>query len=652
MKIETLSVIQRTFEKDPTTLLSFVEYSGLVCLASLIVNQEGAFENAQMHSASLALMVSVFAILTDLFQRHPDAKKDWHIEVGYPSLQNALRLTKIIGSPYAKNLFHLILTFIVGDNHAYPLISKNELANEDHLHTFKNPEAISPLLFELLPDADEKLQLEILTTTSNLIKISFHNKVESAKAGTTGALIRHYSFAIAPARFPSPPSISRSALVSESSMSLTRAIELPEHPFQEVVFSMLLDMAPLYITSDELRDLFALFDRTGEVRPSPRLLNLILTCVKRSRSPDYIQFHMTHFPHHGSLIMKTARWPPVSGFTFSCWLKILNFDGGSNPAPLELFDVVEEKSSLLTYEINSFSGVLVVYQGKNVHEFGAFRFRKEIWYHVVIVHSKGRMTGTSLSLFVDGIHVDTIKFPYLSAPNPNQSGVVTTPMATLSLGTPSRRKRPSQIQWNLGPAFLLEESLNSAQVNAIYNLGPHYSSNFQGPLTKYYTNEVIDSINLEVVGKVSESTGDPGHAIFQVENLLVAEDKILFFFHPHNLVKPESLKDVNPENLTSATFGTPPRQEKNSDSVYVWNTALVKPSSNMDDFDRCGLLSGNYVVLSHNDFSESVRKIGGLPVIFKLIELSDVSSPFLFFPPLGVWVQNIRSVTFLETRYS
>lgn len=629
MKIETLRIIQHTFEKDSGTLASFVEYSGLVCLASLIVNQEGAFGDPQMHSASLALMISVFNILTDLFRRHPDAKKEWEVQVGYQSLQAALRSTKIISSPFAVNLYHLILTLVVGDNRAYQYISKNSITDQEFFRTFKNPEAISPLLFELLPDAAEQLQFEILNTTSNLIRLSFYNKVESAKAGLTGALIKHYKYAMVPARFP-PPRLQRGTSLilppSDSSMTLSRA-EIPEHPFQEVVFGMILDAAPLYITSNELRDLFALFDRTGETRPSPRLLDLILTCVKASRSPDFIQFHMTHLPHHGSLVMKTVRWPPASGYTFGCWMKILNFDTGSNPVPLELFDVSEDnKNSLLTYEINSFSGVLLVYLGRSVHEFSSFKFRKEVWYHVAVVHSKSRLAGTSLSLYVDGIHVDTVsKFPYLAPATPNAAGVTTHSTVTISLGTTARRKRPSLVQWNLGPSFFLEETLNMAQINAVYNLGPRFSSNFQGPLTKYYTNEVIDSINLEVVGKVAEmATIDPGHAVFAVENILLSEDKILFAFHPHNLVKPETLKDVFPEKLTSANFGIPPRQEKDADPVYIWNSAIVKPSASKEDFERCGLLSGNYVALSHNDFSESIRKIGGLPVLFKLIELSDV----------------------------
>ncbi|KAK7508020.1 hypothetical protein BaRGS_00000985, partial [Batillaria attramentaria] len=208
-------------------------------------------------------------------------------------------------------------------------------------------------------------------------------------------------------------------------------------------------------------------------------------------------------------------FPPQSGLTLSTWFCVDKFSSsGTDGHPVRLMTIVrniqgrEENLICLSVFLTSRDRALIVTTQEsympvsgNGCEFeqdpglsdNTVRFwcpeltQEGQWHHLMLIfHRAGIMKNSSVSLFVDGEHVDTQKLHYVS-PNLGGGGTA-SPSAFTSvfayIGSPPQLRRQSRLSWRQGPFYLLEDIVSTSVVSAIYHLGPTYVGCFQAPLSE------------------------------------------------------------------------------------------------------------------------------------------------------------------------
>jgi len=584
MKTDTLQSIISVLKPHPLRREHFVRHSGIACLLAILMHHADSFLKDEPNELGFELLRQIFSIMILLFHNNLSRKKIWIDDHGFPNFTHHLIETNILHSQeHVACFFDHLLGLAIGELDSAELVSANKLEKAIE-NSFQNPEFIAPVILELLANAPVEIQLPFLRKFAKLLSFSFPGRVQVSSSGVLRSLIKHYQEHLSIPPDPLKPS-----------------------EFQKTLVNLILEIAPLNITPTEVADLFRLVDPTKETPPKPHLLSLILNSLKKSRSPDYVVFDLTKRGTKCIEMASLPSWPPSPGYTFSTWIRINQFDCDASSRPLQLFSIGED-GEYLQLEIFNVSKMLhLVLNKKDSLTFNDFKFETGNWYHVVICHSKGKLATTpSIQLFIDGIHCNTQKFTYIATPLP------TLPQASPAnppayFGTPGKKESASNNVWELGPSFFVEEVLEPAKINAIFNVGPRYHGSFQGPLVKYMTNEVIDSVNLDSNGRTAESLStSTGHKIFSIDNLLVQEEKFWFIFHPHR----------NAFSLQRSDQGTETKEQ------WIWNSALPKETENLD---QCGVLVGNLTLFHHHTFSEMLRNLGGIPVLLKIIESSEVA---------------------------
>ncbi|XP_070185825.1 WD repeat and FYVE domain-containing protein 3-like isoform X2 [Littorina saxatilis] len=208
-------------------------------------------------------------------------------------------------------------------------------------------------------------------------------------------------------------------------------------------------------------------------------------------------------------------FPPQSGLTLSTWFCVDKFSSaGTDGHPVRLLTVVrniqgrEENLICLSVFLTSRDRALIVTTQEsympvsgNGCEFeqdpglsdNTVRFwcpeltQEGQWHHLMLIfHRAGIMKNSSVSLFVDGDHMETQKLHYIS-PNLGGGGTA-SPSAFTSvfayIGSPPQLRRQSRLSWRQGPLYLLEDIVASAVVTSIYRLGPTYVGSLQAPLSE------------------------------------------------------------------------------------------------------------------------------------------------------------------------
>ena len=204
-------------------------------------------------------------------------------------------------------------------------------------------------------------------------------------------------------------------------------------------------------------------------------------------------------------------FPPQSGMTFSTWFCVDKFSSMSDPHPVRLLTLVrnlqgrEENLICLSVIMTSRERALIVSTEEHLlpntvtgteidEELSLNDNRVRFWYpeltqegqwhHLVLIfHRAGIMKNSSVSLFVDGDHVNTQKLHYVS-PNLGVGGTA-SPTAFTSvfsyIGSPPQVRRNSKLTWRQGPCHLMEDIVSTNVIRNIYNLGPTYIGSFQSP---------------------------------------------------------------------------------------------------------------------------------------------------------------------------
>lgn len=507
---------------------------------------------------------------------------------------------------------------------------RNNMARSSRV--LRNPAVLVPIL-SLLPDlggqAPAQLAYGSLVAMHGL---SLGNRGNQARMGGTGMLMRLlkdlYS---SDGRLSGHPGQQRESHLGRSRFS---------DQCRDVARILAMRLLEIGIASeDELRYLFEQANPDLPwLRDDPAALNdiadVLLHGVKYGRTPSHV-----HFDHRSSSISGLATGLaecgsglfPSYGWSLSVWIRVHDFD------PLGNVNVVTilpdgEGSPVLSVVIEGRSRKVMVQAGNSQMLFENFALRPRKWYHMVIVHSRSRMsqmTSSSITLSIDGIVAENARFAY---PNPSPR----IKEAIFGIVAEEASSGPSQLVWDLGTCHFLADCLDPDSVNIIYNLGPQYRGNFQDSLKKYQTYEIIDSVNLDYVNHGNEDGTDLGHlalatAVVRCGGSPVTEDQILFTLSASN-----EIADYDGRQLARS-----PQKQRNVlvNSSHPRDLHLADWSS-VNSMAGVARLYGNAVRMSPNRVVDGVWRIGGCALIVSFIE--KLQTPELLLKGISILVESIR----------
>ncbi|KAH7890525.1 hypothetical protein F5I97DRAFT_1922982 [Phlebopus sp. FC_14] len=254
------------------------------------------------------------------------------------------------------------------------------------------------------------------------------------------------------------------------------------------------DLAP------EHRLLSKILRRLFEMGASTEVARRLLQCsVKEDRTldPDMVELVRASlrspWPQHISLIgssaiamqLRDSRALPVSGFTFMIWVwferlpleahKLFSISFG----PQSVVELSMGSNGALAFRSSSRQGVAI---------FSGFKMSTSRWTHMTLVHYPHKVSHTTVRLFIDGSHIDSLDWAY---PKVHGGSV-----GELMLGdrTPSMTT-----SWCVASAYLLSTPLDDDMSRFIHHLGPRYRGNFQDrALVRLLTYEASTSLNMHI----------------------------------------------------------------------------------------------------------------------------------------------------------
>ncbi|KAI8385018.1 uncharacterized protein BYT42DRAFT_492972 [Radiomyces spectabilis] len=594
-RLEVLKTIKRILKAYPVTRDIFRAVGGYVSLVSMIVALERAFQHPEefttnhimAHDEIIDKLISVlqiiFAVFAESLRAHPVNKKYFIHDVGYPTLENALLLTgamETTGIP--QRLFGILFAFMLDDDTVYDLFQSDTSADQSHSmesrieHTLAdismtvtNPE-IAPTILGLQGtiNDDAELSQAVLYALLMLAKKSRRNQV---KLNSSGLILAALSRA-----FPREPSREN---------TLQQGVE------KDLLTKIIGKLMTMGISYEELQYLFQSFTASNAIMALDNpaidgLMDLILHGASQSRWPNFIQFNMADVGHSCLEVPSLPSFPPSSsGYTLMLWLHIERFDADAKLVLLSIYD-----SSRLTSKIyldpSSRRLHIDVPGSKQTVKFESFEFREGCWYHLVLVHSRSRL-GASLSAC-------------------------------------------NQLVWDLGPCYLLLDTLEADAVNFYFNLGVRYKSLFQDSLRQFQTYEASTALvlNLRSVSKAF-SRRDMSHntianAMRGGANVSMPENQIAFAFVASNVITELSHNGMTSTGMSDSMLEMIASEMEKSQLVL--NTAIPKIASAIYAQHGNGYLYNEPVIAYPYGLDESMWKIGGCAVALRLIERSETSA--------------------------
>lgn len=220
----------------------------------------------------------------------------------------------------------------------------------------------------------------------------------------------------------------------------------------------------------------------------------------------------------------------------------------------------EEKSTMCADLYMNESGVLTLATSPTSYlSFNGVRLEEDVWYHLVIVHSKpnalaGLFHSSVASLYINGNLRQTGKLGYTASPSGEPLHV--------TIGTPAAVAEVLPLSWRLGPCYLFEEVLLAPAIFFLHCLGRGYRGTFQDTdLLRFVPYEAcgggnlatLEALETELMPNSTFQKGDGGRSsmklsgsgiVWDLERLAgpwmqLSSKKLIFAFdgtHPHSPV--------------------------------------------------------------------------------------------------------------------
>jgi hypothetical protein len=633
-RLEVLKTIKRIFKAHQSTRDIFRRVGGYVSLVSMIVALEGAFEEPERffnaHTTNLSsvrskiikVIQAIFSVLAESMHNHQVNKKYFLKNVGYGSLENAITLTGALNKDcIPRQVFGVLFAFAIDDESVYDLfvdhknnleedkamtldlMKRIELALKSPLTKVINPEIMPTILYlQEIAATDIQLSRAVLCAIYALAQGSRRNQVKMNASGLILVLLKR----VFPKNQKEPiPTLERDVLIQ--------------------IIKKLMAMG---VSFDELRYMFQGFDVQSHLEDSLGLMDLVLQGASRSRWPNFIQFSLGPNECASLEIPQLTNFPPTtSGYTLLFWIHIERQD---NTSDLSLFSVWDDKTLIFKIYVDAKSKMMRIFNFLSRQEavFRSFEFHAGFWYHISLVHQKSRLSVKSsiMSLYVNGVYVEQISCTYVAQPS-----IASNPLKGV-IGAFAKEHATSELVWDLGPTFLIQDTLEKETINLFFNLGARYKSLFQDSLRQFQTYEASAALFL-TLRSMSKMPSNRRESI-QAHNMLasvmkgahfqnVPESKILFAFFASNTLTEGSSTGLTLTGTSEATSATIATEIGNSHLIL--NSAIPKLDTAIYMPKSMGYLLGSPTIAYPFGLDESIWKIGGCAIALKLIERAEVN---------------------------
>ncbi|CEG78631.1 hypothetical protein RMATCC62417_13208 [Rhizopus microsporus] len=540
-------------------------------------------------------------------------------DVGYRTVENAIILTgALIQRHIAERVFGILLSFVIESEAVLDIFTSVTNGQDNTSGSAENDMYMEKIESMLSQSTVVLANPEIIPTILHLQKAALAHK-QLCRA-VLSAL-----FALSQASRGNQVKLNRSGLL----LTLLQRVfpdneteDVEEDQDREIMLSLMKNLMNMGISSNELRYIFKRFDLNTENNQSSDVLDLILHGASGSRWPGFIQFND---PTTYLEIPQLANFPPPNpGYTLLFWLHI---EKQNDVSSLPLFNVWSDQQQIFRVFIDARSKMLLVQSSysKQPVLFKSFEFHVGFWYHLALVHNKSRLSPrlSSISMYVNGIFIEKVACSYIPQPS------VSFPLRATIGYAPGNSLKKQHLIWNLGPTYLIQDTLEKETINLYFSLGPRYRSLYQDSLRQFQTYEATTSLYLTIrnmsKGRRSDSSDQQlltsilDGSAFQ----MVPENKIVFAFSAYNTLSEGAYSGLTLTGMSLATRQT--IIAENNNSRMIINAAVPKLDIAVYRPNSMGYLIGELIVAYPLGLDESICKIGGCAVALKLIECSQTA---------------------------
>ncbi|KAJ4952298.1 hypothetical protein NE237_029130 [Protea cynaroides] len=492
-----------------------------------------------------------------------------------------------------------------------------------------NASAIS-VLIRLLLHFTPKAQLEVLSFIEKLAQAGPFNQENLTSVGCVGLLLEK----IRPFLAGSSPLLS-CALQIVQVLGSYRLSSLELRVLVRYILQMRM-MNSGHILVDMMERLIHLEDKVME--------NISLA--------PFVEMDMSKVGHASIQASLGERsWPPAAGYSFVCWFQYHNPlkpqakepDQLSRAGPskrwnssstqklgahvLRLFSVgaVDDGKTFYAELYFQDDGVLTLAtSSSSSFSFSGLELEEGRWHHLTVVHSKpsalaGLFQASVAYVYINGKMRHTGKLGY--SPSPFGKSLQVT------IGTPATCAKVSELSWRLRCCYLFEEVLTSGSIFFMYILGRGYRGLFQDTdLLQFVPDQacgggnmaILDMLDVELplASNVQKVDNTSKQGIFKADGSGVVWDL-------ERLGKLSS--QLSGKKLIFAFDGTSSEALRTSGTLSLIN--LVDPlsaaASPIGGIPRFGRLHGDIYICRRCVIGDSLRTVGGVPVILALIEAAE-----------------------------
>lgn len=466
-------------------------------------------------------------------------------------------------------------------------------------------------------DSDtDPISLMVLDTITELMRVSLANLSALHSAGILSRFLRLY--------FAVPSSLT--TVEREHILPICRSL--------------------MYLGVNQLSDAQFLLSSTD-----PAASVFCLDMASKYTGPPFVQFDLSHCGHSSIELPNLGRsFPPMAGngYTFTCWMRVDDFDPKSHTTIFGVFDASQTCFLLLYLERDTRNFILQtsVTSSRPSVRFRSVSFNEKQWYHVALVHRRGK---TRASLYVNGEFVEQVKAAYPVPPPTAPTGAESFVSFASSdrgkpnpvqafLGTP--KDLSTQVgsglvfsKWSLASAHLFEETLSDDFIAVHFRLGPRYQANYQDSLGGFQTYSASARLALrnDFNGGKDENS-DILRAIRDKASSIVPEQKILMSTLPRSTFRTDGtfLESLLFRSLSRASAANLLSLTAKSGTAIAINGALPCINDALVRSHGVSILTGDPVLATPYYFDDNLWRLAGFSSLaLKLVERTITSEELL-----------------------
>ncbi|CAD0114257.1 unnamed protein product [Aureobasidium uvarum] len=370
---------------------------------------------------------------------------------------------------------------------------------------------------------------------------------------------------------------------------------------------------------------------------------ILLEALQKSKQPPAIQFDLSHSGHCSIELASLPRpFPPPTGYTFSSWIKIDQFDSDCHTTIFGAFDASQTCFVLVYIEKDTHQLILqtsVTAKRPSVR-FKKFRCGAGEWYHIALVHRPSRTSGSSPAiLYVNGRCIEEQHCPYpetpplipeLRAPVPSQVVNTTRRPVQAFFGTPQdlasqAADRVLRLKWSLASAYLIDASLSPELVAVHQKLGPRYCGNFQdcvGPFLTYRASAELNRYN-EMLHADKDDKSEIVKATQSQGSELLPEGKLLISMSASTIVNMNGVlaNGVNVAGMLNEKAAAHLQSLTRNGNPLLLNAARPSINEAITRSYGAAVITGDPVLTLTRGLDDGSWQIGGsLPISMKIIQ--------------------------------